>query len=395
MTTPVKDLLKQISDKLEKVKDIDYNIFSILKVKTSELKHSLFLQKLLSFRDTKGNHIFLESFLDEVLKNRNFLMADLTEKQVSIETEFVLKNWENGIAIKDNPALGRADIWIKDEQNNYIIIENKIFAGDQYRQLARYDKYLQGERKNKEPRKGNLLYLTIDGRPATKYSTGHDKINYHRISYIEISSWLESLKNIHSPLKEYIKQYKDILKSLIKQYEITELIKPVYYALKDTIDRKPTDEKIEKAIEYIKEKNILENLSCWFELKFWENLELYLSDKINEGDLKWEITDRKKFSYEKIEKSKRKDNKVAYGLVIKINVNEDKYFRIYTNKDLKSLRYGFGKFVNKDGKLDEWGWDTSNPLTYKKNHFEEIIRKGERESKEFADEIMRKILERK
>ena len=56
-----------------------------------------------------------------------------------------------------------------------IIIENKIYAIDQYHQLLRYNNY----GKQRFPKGFKLIYLTLDGHEASKDSLGDNEIDYH------------------------------------------------------------------------------------------------------------------------------------------------------------------------------------------------------------------------
>ncbi len=111
-----------------------FNIFSALGIKQKELIHSAFIANLLN---PKGNHgckdLFLKQFLS-VLKEKEII--ENFETNVYVNTELFLYNTDA------NADLGKIDIWIKEKENpNYILIENKIFAGDGYQQLKKYSTY--------------------------------------------------------------------------------------------------------------------------------------------------------------------------------------------------------------------------------------------------------------
>jgi len=59
---------------------------------------------------------------------------------------------------------GRMDILIKDNNNHAIIIENKIYADDQWEQLKRYKTFAQ---KEYGERNYQILYLTLWGNEAS------------------------------------------------------------------------------------------------------------------------------------------------------------------------------------------------------------------------------------
>jgi len=183
-----------------------FNIFSILNIETNELCHSSFIAELLN---PKGRHdfgdTFLKLFIKEVDKNPiGKITLNTKESKVVIE-EFIgniSENWEEG---------GRVDIVIKDNQDEVLIIENKIYAIDQKNQLVRYKKGYPH---------AIIFYLTPFGEDVDCYSKG-DMMNskdYFLISYeIQIVKWLEAcLKEIDNkqPYQLIINQYLVLVKKL-------------------------------------------------------------------------------------------------------------------------------------------------------------------------------------
>jgi len=136
----------------------DYNIFYVLKnMAASEVKlHSPFLADLL---DVHGQHCQGDLFYREFLKVLNlpediFLPADLN--WFSVQTEAA-------------SGTGGIDILItyrKEGQYFALAIENKIYAGDQEKQLERYHNYLVQE----YDQNFRLIYLTLDGRKPSHFS---------------------------------------------------------------------------------------------------------------------------------------------------------------------------------------------------------------------------------
>lgn len=108
---------------------------------------------------------------------------------------------------------GRIDIVITDKIRNRIIIENKIYASDQYKQLKRYHSF--------DPA-AHLIYLTLNGEIPSKGSVeGLDNETVSRIKSISyrdfIIEWLNSCKSIavnHPLLRETITQYINLIKKI-------------------------------------------------------------------------------------------------------------------------------------------------------------------------------------
>jgi len=190
----------------------NFNIFRILGVGYSEIKHSMFLCELLNRNGSHGQgDIFLKLFI-ETFKNGDF--DAIGDFNTEVSTAVV----EYHVGQKTDEEGGRIDIFIEDK-NNCIIIENKIYAGDQENQILRYH--------NHAKKYGNpfLFYLTLWGGEPTEWSTGGkvdtDGKDYKCISYSEhIIKWLECCKkeSVNYPiLRESISQYINLLNFLTNQ----------------------------------------------------------------------------------------------------------------------------------------------------------------------------------
>ncbi|MBO4581022.1 MAG: PD-(D/E)XK nuclease family protein [Bacteroidales bacterium] len=107
-----------------------YNIFSVLGLETNEVRtHSAFLASLLN---PNGNHGVGNAFLDAFVNAMHYEKLQLNTMESSVNVEYDTGN-------------GRIDILISDNNKKAIIIENKIYAGDQPEQLKRYYNYAKSE----------------------------------------------------------------------------------------------------------------------------------------------------------------------------------------------------------------------------------------------------------
>lgn len=186
----------------------NFNLFRLLRVEYDEVKtHSMFLAELLNPRGTHGQKdIFLKLFVEAMgIKN-----IDTKTSKVKVEHRIGRKTATDG---------GRIDIFIQDSVGNCIIIENKIYAGDQENQMLRYANY--GKIFKETPQ---LLYLTLWGKDASGLSTGKklESIkDYKSISYSkDILLWLQNCRrevSNHPILRECITQYINLLKYLTYQ----------------------------------------------------------------------------------------------------------------------------------------------------------------------------------
>ncbi len=240
-----------------------YNIFSVLGLETSEVQtHSAFLASLLN---PDGNHGVGSAFLDAFVREMNLedLQLDTATSRVHVEH-----------ATGD----GRIDILIFDHNKKAIIIENKIYAGDQPEQLKRYDDYAKQQFTNGY----KLLYLTLDGHKPSKDSTKDLKDNqYLRLAYNndlitgdedssnsdnvisqDVLHWLEECVKIayNKPLvRETIIQYQSLIKSLTGMNSENETKQEIIklFATKENFE---TAALIAENIKNIKKEFIYQNL---------------------------------------------------------------------------------------------------------------------------------------
>lgn len=179
----------------------NYNIFSVLRIETAEMEtHSAFLASLLN---PDGDHGMkdhpLKAFIEKT--DCNGLQLDATNCAVEVE-HFT--------------GDGRIDILITDNSTRKaIVIENKIYAGDQDAQMKRYYDYASANYKGGF----RLLYLTLDGHePSSGSLKDLSNDDFICISYQnDILPWLEQCAKdaYDKPLvRETINQYNLLIKSL-------------------------------------------------------------------------------------------------------------------------------------------------------------------------------------
>ena len=298
----IKNLLNQVSIISKKNAEIldatggRFNMFRVCGVNHYENTHSAILAEFLNPNGTHGlKSKLLECFIETF--DEYFTIPDFNYENAKIRTEYSTPN-------------GRIDILIEDAQRKKaIIVENKIYANDQWEQLKRYNKYAE-----ETYRKGNyqILYLTLWGNESAEQSGGG--VSYFPISYKEnIINWLEKCVAIASRfpmVRETIIQYINHLKQLTNQdmdnknkEEITDVLSKVenlkaaqiiyqnYTATCDTIAEKCFNHGMkkfaeQKGLEYHYEKseesyikfyltNPLWQGKCWIGFSVWSNRYFY------------------------------------------------------------------------------------------------------------------------
>lgn len=188
----------------------NYNIFNDLGFMSDEVHlHSMFLANLLNPKGSHGQRgKFLEAFLKMLQKSFPAISADSLELDTAIASVEV----EKYIGRQTDSEGGRIDIYLTDGKHS-IIIENKIYAGDQHHQMLRYWNYGMSQKGDDTDKSFVLIYLTLDGCSPSKESLGEDlkENDIVCLSYkSDIRGWLDRCVELASrtPLvRETINQY--------------------------------------------------------------------------------------------------------------------------------------------------------------------------------------------
>ena len=188
----------------------NYNIFYDLGFMSDEVHlHSMFLANLLNPKGSHGQRgKFLEAFLKMLQKTFPAISADSLELDITNASVDV----EKYIGRQTDSEGGRIDIYLTDGKHS-IIIENKIYAVDQYHQMLRYWNYGMSQKGDDTEKSFVLIYLTLDGCSPSKESLGEDlkENDIVCLSYkSDIRGWLDRCVELASrtPLvRETINQY--------------------------------------------------------------------------------------------------------------------------------------------------------------------------------------------
>lgn len=175
-----------------------FNVFKMLGVAHYEVTHSKIIA---GFLNPQGSHgqgdLFLRLFL-QTIENKDGI--DIDTSNAKVYTEY-------------DTGDGRIDILIEDNTGYGIVIENKVYAGDQPEQLIRYNSFAENKYKKDNY---TIYYLTLFGYKASNNSA--KGVAYKCISYSNhIINWLQ--RCIHKcatmPLvRETLVQYLNHIKQL-------------------------------------------------------------------------------------------------------------------------------------------------------------------------------------
>lgn len=170
-----------------------FNVFVAIRKSHDEVNlHSRFLHALLSHREEDGRKSNLEDFLSAVPETERF--ASQT-RAACVQREY-----------------RHIDLLITHPSRRWaVIIENKIWARDQPKQLDGYDDTVAAERYQERA----ILYLTLDGREP---EAGAKNVRPVCISYDEhIRPWLERCQqraHADPALRESVAQYRAVVEQL-------------------------------------------------------------------------------------------------------------------------------------------------------------------------------------
>lgn len=322
----------------------NFNIFTILRKAHDEQNlHSKFITKLLE--NKLYGKILCELFLEE-------LSIDVEIKNYSITTEYYLEN-------------GRIDIFlviIGEKQRKAIVIENKIYATDQEKQLVRYFQEINKTYKAEEI---EIVYLTLDGKEPSENSCGNLE-NIKIMSYKEdIFNWIENcIKEVaeNPKMRETLIQYKDLIKELTNKGD-----EKMNNELKEIILKKPDYLKTAYLIP-----DVLTNIKKDLQFKFWEKLEGKLNGKLEKQVIKLFKYPNCHYSKNLIERYYTNSNKNKfYGLMYYIKDIENRG-ALYLRIEIESNLYWGFRIIDVNGNSNN---NSNNNL--KDDYLKDILdRKG-------------------
>jgi len=242
---PAEDIVHSLAEVAHKIKKVEhardvhlqathgrFNLFTTLLGAHDEVRlHTRYLTHLL---DPKGSHdcgpLFLDHFLNTVMQTavrvgENPDAIKFSDLKASGCRRVTNEHYTGG--------LGNIDIYLEFD-NAVLVIENKIWAGDQRGQLWRYAEYAKKQKKSVY-----LFYLTLKGHPASKESLANpdddqdflDEGAVALISYDDhLLKWLEkclketySFININQALQQYETVVNQLLGNTLKRSDMKEI----------------------------------------------------------------------------------------------------------------------------------------------------------------------------
>ena len=199
------------------------NIFEILRISKTEIRHSNFLSWLLNPKGSHGiGEVFLKKFLREIFSSEKSTDIDQIEvNKIDYSNVEILREWKH------------IDLLIIVD-DIVISIENKVHSKEHSNQLVRYRKIIEDEFPDKRK---SFVYLNPEGVESEQESDVYIQLSYDFI--IEsIDRVLDIYKeSISNKIKNYLMDYSIILKrEIMGNDKLTELSNRIYKNHKEILD---------------------------------------------------------------------------------------------------------------------------------------------------------------
>ena len=341
-TTAVSNLFRQVwllkskHQERAKANGENFNIFSILGRETDEVKtHSALLADLLNPTGSHGQGtVFLKLFI---------------EKLKRLEAYEDVKNFQ--VRAEASTSEGRIDILLE-KDDACIVIENKIYAGDQEAQLQRYYQYARSKDRVE------IIYLTLHGDDPREYSLGNLNNRYViPVSYeSDIIDWLKDCikESERVPIiRETLVQYQILLQKLTGKLDGS-----LSMEIKDILKEKQQDGRYNFLV-FQDIEQAMNDLRIDIQRAFWGKLKEKLDRLEETRDFSWKLFcekrilwnadgDEMKFAGEDAIQSSyiKQKKKFEYGLNFRIDSNlispsfkENLVLRIQAEEE--KILYGF------------------------------------------------------
>lgn len=199
-----------------------FNLFDVLKISKTEIRHSNMLGWLLNPNENHGmGDAFLKAVVQEMVVNDTDGRYDIFQTLLLDFYSFtVYREWKN------------IDIFLISDQDKFLIaIENKIGAHEHSNQLNRYRTILEAD--YPEYRK-MLIFLTPDGNDPS------DVKNWDILSYAAIADILAekiTRLELQPDIELMIRNYLDIIRrDIVEDQKLIEVCNKIYARHKKALD---------------------------------------------------------------------------------------------------------------------------------------------------------------
>lgn len=198
-----------------------FNIFDILKISRTEIRHSNMLSWLL---DTNENH----GLGDKFLKNMFLKILKENEDKEYDSFKLLLMDLYSFRVFREREHIDI--LLVSDKEKNVIAIENKIGSSEHNHQLQRYREYLDKEYKDY---KKILVFLTPDGDEPSDKKWGI--LTYESI--LDILDKVYENNELQSDVDLLLKNYTDVVRrNIVDDQELVKVCTDIYNRHKKALD---------------------------------------------------------------------------------------------------------------------------------------------------------------
>jgi hypothetical protein len=205
------------------------NIFDVLKVSRTEIRHSNMLSWLLDANENHGlSDNFIKSLLQIVVKNN---MEYFESKKINV-LELLTLDFSNFVIFRE---WNNIDILLVSKEDKLVIcIENKIGSAEHDNQLERYQEKVETTYQKSEGYDAIYIFLTPD-----KYEAS-DVDNWISFCYVDILDVLNNIiatNELDLRVKLIIENYIETLRRVVvKDKELEEICVGIYRKHKQALD---------------------------------------------------------------------------------------------------------------------------------------------------------------
>ena len=212
----------ELLDELTQWQADEFNIFDILKISRTEIRHSNVLAWLL---DANGNHMLGDYFFRNVLRSILYNAEDGRYDK----TKVLLFDLYSFKVLREHENIDL--LLVSDNEKAIIVIENKVGSSEHSNQLNRYRDYVNKRYKDYYKM---FVYLTSKGENPS------DEDNWSILSYDDLYKILDDVlakKEINDSIRLFIGDYKKIIRrDIVTDQELKDLCNKIYEKHKDAIN---------------------------------------------------------------------------------------------------------------------------------------------------------------
>ena len=199
-----------------------FNLFDVLKVSRTEIRHSNMLAWLMDPNENHGfGGAFLKGILQRIIENDSYGKYNVFKILLSDMYSFsVYREWKN-IDI----------LLVSSEEKILVAIENKISSHEHSNQLNRYREILETDF---QEYKRLYIFLTPDGEDAS------DVENWDVLTYTDIVELLEHLYgqiDLQQDISLLIRNYIEVVRrDIVKDQQLIDICNKIYNKHKKALD---------------------------------------------------------------------------------------------------------------------------------------------------------------